>query len=96
MVVLLLIHCLLLLPFFFFSFHFFFFLGGGGGGGGVVFGPCLVKIVVLSVLSSFAIISLRKREGWLLYFNCVLAVMSLLCSVLCLFLTVPQFNLSGM
>ena len=29
---------------------------------------------VLSVLSSFAIISLRKRN-WLLYFNCVLAVM---------------------
>ena len=33
--------------------------GGGGGGGG---GPCLVKIAVLSVFSSFALTILRKRK----------------------------------
>ena len=32
---------------------------------------------VLCVGSSFAIISLRKRESWLRYFNSVLAVVSL-------------------
>ena len=33
--------------------------------------PC----VGLCVLSSLAIILLRKRESWFLYFNCVLAVL---------------------
>ena len=38
----------------------------------------LYCFVVLCALSSFAIISLGKRESWLLYFCCVLNVMSLL------------------
>ena len=51
-----------------------------------VFGPCFM------ILSSFAIISLRKGETRLLYFDFILAAMWM--SVLYLFLTVPWISLS--
>ena len=41
-------------------------LWGGGGGMG---SPCFV---VHYLVSSFAIISLGKKDSWLLYFNCLL------------------------
>ena len=58
--------------------------------GGFMFCPC---VVVLSVLSSFAIILLRQREreregdSWLISFKCVLAC-HVAVSVLCLILLV--------
>ena len=45
-------------------------------------GPCFV---VHNLVFSFAIISLGKKESWLLYFNCLLMAFD---SVLCLFLAV--------
>ena len=45
-------------------------------------GPCFA---VHYLVSNFAIISLRKKDSRLLYFNCLL--LSLAISVLCLFLT---------
>ena len=73
---LLLIHFLLLLPLF------------------VCFFSCVWSLfcnTLLSVMSSFAIISIeRERESWLRYFNyvCQLSV-----NVLCLFLMVPCVGL---
>ena len=55
-VLLLLIHCLVLPSLF----------CGGGGGGGVTAGP---RFVVHYLVSSFAIISLGKKESSLLHFN---------------------------
>ena len=46
-------------------------------------GPCFV---VHYLVSSFAIISLGKKDSWLLYFNCLYCHLTV--SVLCLFLTV--------
>ena len=45
---------------------------------------------VLVVLSKFAIILLKKRANWLIYFNCVVAV-----SVPCFFLTIPWVGLQS-
>ena len=56
--------------------------GGGDNVGSLLFG------VVLCVFSTLAIILLRKRESWLLSFNCVVAV-----CVLGLFLTMPWVGL---
>ena len=50
-------------------------------------GWSLCYYAVLSVLSSFAIILMRKRS-WLLYFKCLPDVLGLL--VLCLVLTMPN------
>ena len=36
-------------------------------------GVANVFFVVLGVQSSLSVISLRKRESWLLYFNCISA-----------------------
>ena len=44
--------------------------------------------VFLGVLSSLAIILLKRTESWLFYFNCVVAV-----GVLCVFLSVLQVGL---
>ena len=41
-------------------------------------GPCYV---VHKLVSRFAIISLEKKESWLLYFNCLLMSFDNLCSV---------------
>ena len=54
-------------------------------------GFCVLSLfcnALLSFLSSFVIIPLRKRESWLLYFNYVLAVVWLLLFCARLFLTV--------
>ena len=40
-------------------------------------GPCFV---VHYLVSSFAIISLGKKDSWLLYFNCLLMSFDSLCS----------------
>ena len=42
---------------------------------------CLCFYVVLSVISSFAIILMGKRESWLLYFCCRPGVVECECSV---------------
>ena len=60
MALLLLIHCLLLA---------ILFCVCGGRGGGHTVGSCYV---VHYLVSSFAIISLEKKESWLFYFNCLL------------------------
>ena len=54
---------------------------------GVYVGPCFV---VHYLVSSFAIISLGKKDSWLLYFSCRLISFD---SVLCLFLTVLWVDL---
>ena len=46
--------------------------------------------VVLGVLSNLVVTLLRKRESWLLYFDCAVAV-----CVLCLFLRVPLVGLQS-
>ena len=58
-----------------------------------MFSPCFV-IAVLSVLSSFSIISLCKRE--LVALLCLLSCFFLTVFVLCLFLMVPRVGLWSM
>ena len=57
---------------------------------GFMFGPCFV---VYYLVSSLAIISLGKKESWLLYFNCLLMAFD---GVLCLFLVVLYVGLQCM